>query len=287
MESNVFENLLGSLEKRAAQNSPRVDDDYIGDDGLLYCGKCHTQKQTKLARWVGSNEEHIVCVPCKCQQEAEESRREAEKRERELDAIEKLRKNSLMDEKFLSSRFESSGDIPNNQRQLAIAKRYADKFGELYERNQGLLFWGVPGTGKTHVACCVGNKLMEEFRPVFATSFVKLLEKPFTKSELSDLIARMNVAQLLILDDLGAERDTDYSLEVVYNVVDSRYRAGKPMIITTNLSLSEMQNEPNIKLKRIYDRIFEVCYPVEFKGVSLRMKSAASRFDDMKKMLED
>lgn len=96
----------------------------------------------------------------------------------------------------------------------------------------------------------------------------------------------MNSASLVILDDLGAERNTDYALEIVYNVIDSRYRSRKPMIITTNLTLSEMQNPPDIRYSRIYDRIFEVCYPVEFTGKSLRMKEAASRFDDMKSLLE-
>jgi DNA replication protein DnaC len=100
-------------------------------------------------------------------------------------------------------------------------------------------------------------------------------------------IAKMNSARLLILDDLGAERGTDYALEIVYNIIDTRYRSGKPMIVTTNLTMNEMQEENNIRLRRIYDRIFEVCFPVEFRGKSLRMKKAAKRYDDMAKLMED
>ena len=122
-----------------------------------------------------------------------------------------------------------------------------------------------------------------------ATSFVKILQQAKTfvgEDDESAFVRRMNAASLVILDDLGAERSTDYALETVYNIIDSRYRSGKPMIVTTNLSLGEMQQSADIRYSRIYDRIFEVCYPVEFPGTSFRMKEAAHRFDDMKSILE-
>ena len=96
----------------------------------------------------------------------------------------------------------------------------------------------------------------------------------------------MNAADLLILDDLGAERNTEYAVETVYNVIDSRYRVGKPVIVTTNLTLEEMQNSTDIKCHRIYDRIFEVCYPLRFEGKSMRGKEATGRFNEMKVLLE-
>lgn len=291
MERNAIDNVIKSIEETAKQNNPISKGDYVGEDGLLYCGICRSPKQARIENWFTNKSEkgHIVYVPCECRKREELQLQKEERRRKELEAIDKLKKSSLMDEKFLASRFETSGGIENNQKQLSIAQRYVDKFDELYKRNQGLIFWGDPGTGKTHVACCIGNRLMERLVPVFATSLVKLLEqaKSFRQNDVETLIARMNVAKLLILDDLGAERGTDYALEVVYNIIDSRYRAGKPMIVTTNLTLSEMQSEQHMKLKRIYDRIFEVCYPVHFTGVSLRMKAAADRYDEMKKMLEE
>ena len=67
--------------------------------------------------------------------------------------------------------------------------------------------------------------------------------------------------------------------------MDGRYRAGKPMILTTNLSLAQMQAATDVRYSRIYDRIFEICYPVEFKGKSWRRKEAANRFDEMTSFL--
>ena len=176
-------------------------------------------------------------------------------------------------------------------REYSLVNRLAaKKFDEMLAKNQGLLLYGDVGTGKTHFACCIGNYVMEHLSTVFATSLIKILQKAKSFRDADDeeaYISRLNYADLLILDDLGAERSTDYALEIVYNVIDSRYRSGKPMIVTTNLTLDEMRETPDLRYRRIYDRIFEVCYPIEFVGKSWRMKEAASRFDEMKSLLED
>lgn len=279
--------LVDGIVANAKLKNPMENGDYIGDDGLVYCGKCRTPRQTRM-RWI-DGQMNTLPILCKCRKEAED-RDAAEKKHREdMERIERLKKNSLMDSKFHACKFDTLDVTVDNKRQIRIAKRYASKFDELYAKNQGLLFYGDVGTGKTHIACCIGNYLMEHLRSVYATSLVKILQqaKSFNGGDDEEaFLRRMNSASLVILDDLGAERNTDYALEIVYNVIDSRYRSGKPMIVTTNLTLSEMQNPPDIRYSRIYDRIFEVCYPVEFTGKSLRMKEAASRFDDMKSLLE-
>ena len=80
---------------------------------------------------------------------------------------------------------------------------------------------------------------------------------------------------------------TDYALEKVYNIIDSRVRANKPMIITSNLELNDMMECEDIRKKRIYDRILECCYPMYVGGKSFRMMKAAQRFDEMKDFLEE
>ena len=76
--------------------------------------------------------------------------------------------------------------------------------------------------------------------------------------------------QLLIIDDLGVERGTEYGLEQLYNVIDSRYRTGKPFIVTTNLTLNEIKNTTDLSYKRIYDRVLEMCTPIRIDGASIR-----------------
>ena len=92
-----------------------------------------------------------------------------------------------------------------------------------------------------------------------------------------------DISALLILDDLGAERNTSYGKECVFDVVNRRLLSGKPMIITTNITLSAMQKATDLDDRRIYDRILEVCVPILFNGENFRKGNAA---ENLKKAAE-
>lgn len=79
---------------------------------------------------------------------------------------------------------------------------------------------------------------------------------------------------LLIRDDFGMERQTDYAREQVFNIIDGRYLSRKPLIVTTNLSLSELKHPKDMVEQRIFDRVLELCVPVCFDGESLRQEKA-------------
>lgn len=72
--------------------------------------------------------------------------------------------------------------------------------------------------------------------------------------------------ELLILDDLGAERNTSFGKERIFDVINRRRLTGKPMIITTNIPIVTMQKAASLDERRIYDRILEVCVPIRFDG---------------------
>ena len=190
-----------------------------------------------------------------------------------------------MASKFRDANFSGYKVREENQEAYKLALNYVKKFREMKEKNQGLLLYGPVGTGKSFTAACIANALMEQNITVIMTSFVKILQDIGTGDEAS-YIQILNSASLLIIDDLGAERNTDYALENVYNVIDSRIRTDKPMILTTNLELSEMLQTTDIRYRRVYDRIFETCYPVEMPGKSFRQIEAAQRFNDMKELLQ-
>ena len=80
---------------------------------------------------------------------------------------------------------------------------------------------------------------------------------------------------LLIIDDLGVERSTEYSMEQMFSIVDSRYRSGRPLIVTTNLKLDELKHPPDLAHAHIYDRILERCAPILFDGKNFREDNAA------------
>lgn len=277
---------LGPIIKAARDSQTHDPSDFFGTDGLLYCGKCRTPKEKMIL--IGDDELKVP-VMCKCREEKVREEEEEKKRRDAMDRSMRLRENSLMDGKFWESNFNTFRTTKHNARNLKLCKRYATGFDEMLKKNQGLLFTGDVGTGKTYAAACIVNYLLDRCIPVVMTSFVKILglAQNFRGDEEERYIRRMNMAKLLVIDDLGAERSTDFALEKVYNIIDSRYRARLPMILTTNLTLKDMKEATDIRYSRIYDRIFETCYPMEFVGPSWRKVEASRRFDEMKKFLEE
>lgn len=264
--------------------------DYVDpEDGLIHCGVCKGKKQRKIPASIlsGGKEMKVRCI-CKCEEEKKKRREEEEERKEAMKRIERLRNSSLIDDRFREARLAVFRQTKDNQKAFKVARRYVDRFTEMYENRQGIIFWGEVGTGKSYTAACIANELLERKIPVVMTSFVKILQNiQGNQEEEKVIMARLNDAKLLIVDDLGTERNTDYALEKVYNIIDSRYRVGKPLILTTNMTIREMQENTDIRYKRIYDRIFEMCYPVRVAGRSWREQAAASRFDEMKKILEE
>lgn len=283
---------LKTIANRGIANQKVNPGDTYDADGCLTCGVCKRprQKFIMVAAPTDAEPERKMRMKVTTQCDCEVAKENAEKRLKEdRDAMEKvmrLRKASLMDAKFKGATFDNFSVTKSNERNLKLCKRYATAFDAMLEKNQGLILWGNVGTGKSFAAACIANYLLDRGVPVIMTSLVKLLELIQGGEEKeTDILARLNSAKLVIFDDLGAERNTDYALEKIYNIVDSRYRRQKPMIFTTNLTVAEMQEETDIRYSRIYDRVFEVCYPMQFIGQSWRMKTASRRFDEMEQLL--
>ena len=95
-------------------------------------------------------------------------------------------------------------------------------------------------------------------------------------------IHNLNLYSLLIIYDLGIERNSDFALEQVFHVIDSRYRSKKPLIITTNLTLSELNNAADIAHKRIYGRILERCVPIRINNLNIRQDNATANLKKRK-----
>ena len=81
------------------------------------------------------------------------------------------------------------------------------------------------------------------------------------------------------------ERGTDYALEQIYNIVDSRYRSWKPLIVTTNLTLDEIRHPQDTAHARIYDRLLEMCVPVSCIGMSFRQETAQEKMKRLKSLI--
>ncbi len=228
-----------------------------------------------------------VNVMCECKRKERDLELEMIKKRQDANRLHELRRLSLMDERTKDIRFSSYIVDDTNRKVFEIARKYVDRFDEMYKKNQGILFFGDVGTGKSYTAAAIANELLDRLVPVVMTSFVRILQELNCHGdEDSDMFNALNRAKLLVIDDLGAERGTDYALERVYDIIDGRYRSNRPVILTTNLQYRQMQECTDIRYNRIYDRIFEMCFPVRVEGKSWRKRGAMARFDEMKRILE-
>lgn len=231
----------------------------------------------------GKTVKRIVPKRCACSLKKEEELKQQMELYNRKREVERLRSLSLIDAKAQNVTFESCEQTDGNARALKIATRYVARFDELKTTGQGVMFYGDVGTGKSYIAAAIANELMAELHTVVMTSFPNILERALDfDSNSLDFASR---AELLVIDDLGAERSTDFALEQMYKVIDDRYRSKRPVILTTNLSLDHMKKCTDIRYSRIFDRLFEMCYPVELTGLSWRKRSAVRQFDEMKKLL--
>lgn len=273
-------NVIDGIEQRAAASIKAEQGDYYGEDGLLYCGKCHTQKQCRV-EFLG-----VVRTPmclCKCEVERRE-REEAERKRIEFNQhVKELRRVGFPESDMQRWTFEN--DDGANAKISTVARKYVENFERMRKDGKGLLLFGTVGTGKTFSAACIANALIDKGIPVLMTNFSRIAN---TVQGLFDgrqeYFDSFNRFPLLILDDLKAERNTEYMQEIVYNVIDSRYRAGLPLIVTTNLTADELKNPADVTNQRTFSRLFEMSIPIEVKGDDRRrdrLKEAHAEYKDI------
>lgn len=279
METNILENMA----REASRAGHYEKGDYLNEDGLLMCGKCHTPKQCRFtASWDGKEKKPYT--PCDCARERKDAEEQARQTRNLRVEVNRLRKLGFPDGEMANWTFDA--DDGTNKTASDIAHRYVDNFNEMKRHGKGLLFYGPVGTGKTFLAACIANELINQGHPCLVTNFARItntLQGMFDGKQryLDDL----NRLDLLVIDDLSAERDTSYMNEMIFNIIDSRYRSGKPLVLTTNLSKEELMNQPNTDKQRIYSRLVEICFPVEVKNVDRRKRKAQEDSEGLRKLL--
>jgi len=256
--------------------------DYTGEDGLLYCGKCRTPKQFRME--APPMEGRLLPHPCRCEQERIDREAAEQEARRHRQAVADLKGKGFTDPAMKDWTFANdNGKCP----QMKHAYFYVDNWPTIRAENIGYLLWGGVGTGKSYFAGCIANALMEQEVAVRMTNFALILNDLTASFEgRNEYISRLCRAPLLILDDFGMERGTEYGLEQVYNVIDSCYRSRRPLIVTTNLSLQDLQHPQDTAHARIYDRLLEMCAPIRFSGENFRKATAQDKLAQLKNLMD-
>lgn len=255
------------------------------DEPIKACGKCGDPIQKDI---VILNALRRVPIVCSCKKaELEQKALDDERKEKQI-RLNTVFKNSLMDEKFKQCTFGNWDHKKGSKKLFNVASKYALNFKTAKENNLGLMLHGEPGAGKTHAASCIANELLAKGIPVICVSINKLLERiketynSYGKEGEETILRSLSNAELLILDDLGTEQKTEWGLSRIYNIIDSRYRNELPIIVTTNIDITDLEEMYH---KRSYDRLMEMCTPVKVDGESIRVKNGRDKLDILKKLI--
>ena len=228
-------------------------------------------------------------IPCTCPDaitahEAEQARRkEKEKAEREAQQNRQLREKvkrvigeSGMGERFLRRTFDTFAETNENKRTLEACRKYADHFDSLIPKpgqpepgRNGLFISGPPGTGKTHLAAAISNRLLSQGKPVICMTMIDEWE----------VLRIYKTVPLLVIDDMGKEPPTEWAVSTVYNIINARYEAYLPTIITTNYTADDLINRmtpratgDSVTARAAVDRLMEMCVGLSLAGKSWRTR---------------
>lgn len=273
----MMENMVAALDARV----PTDDDTHLGDDGLLYCNRCHTARQSRFELF--GKMRTVNCI-CQCMAE-ERDQRERERQQNEyMTRVMSNRAVGFPDKELLNCTFDADdGASPTLTNAM---KAYVENFQQLRKSGKGLLLYGDVGTGKTFLAACVVNALIDRGYPCLMTNFSRLANHISGMWEgKQEYIDSLSMFALVAIDDLGVERDTEYMNENVTTIIDSLYRAKVPMIITSNYTPKQLTETKEIRKKRVFDRMLERCHPIKVNGESRRKDMGRSDFAEMNKLL--
>ena len=261
------------------------EDEYLDEESsLIYCGKCRTPRQKRFE--MNGNKFEPRCM-CTCQTAAYEQREQERKHREFMDMVARNRSVGLPDPELRKHTFEN--DLGYNQEQMKKAKQFVQNWDVFRSKSMGLLLWGYVGTGKSYIAGCIANALLDKGVPVMMTNFARLLNKltDMYSGDRNAYIDSFNRYPLLIIDDLGIERNSEFAREQVFHIIDSRYRSQLPMIVTTNLTVNELKDPEDLTRARIYDRVLERCVPIRVNDQNIRKLMAAQNLSLAQKLLRE
>ena len=260
--NEIMERELNKAINEDAINTDDSSEDIDYDATCPICGeKLFLPPQTLLGKV------YRFRSMCKWERDKEAKRKQDEALYEQMKRVKELKADCFEFKSSQNCTFENDNGL---NPKMKVAKSYVENWNSLEKNQGGLLLIGKVGTGKTYMAAAIANALLEKEFTVKMTDFISIGNDIFNASDKNAVVKKLVSYDLLIIDDLGVERKTDFSLEYIFKVIDERVNSGKPMIITTNLNIDRINTDDNQMLQRIYDRICSVCLSVDVDGANIR-----------------
>lgn len=258
---SVTDTVLERIISAGERNRICSRSDYSDSEGFLCCGVCGQRKEAMIS--FGNGRERKVPVICACYEE--KLRREKENEWNKKVCIRK--EKCFSHAEMLHNTFENDNGV---QPKMKIGREYVRHWKEAAKENAGLLLLGGVGTGKSYCACAIANALCEKDISVRFVNLAEVLNELQSCPDRNEVVRNLTTCALLIIDDFGIQRNTEYANEQVFNLLDSRDRSGKPLIVTTNMTYRELTEPADTRQERIFSRLRKMCTPVLFEGEDLR-----------------
>lgn len=263
-----------------------IENTYVGEDGLLYCTKCHTRRCTKdIVQPFGKR----MPVTCDCMKEAERNEKEREVQEAKLAQLDRLRGASLLGDRYKDTIFDKTDlSRPEDfQKAYQRCKKYCQIPDQALEHGYGLYIYGDSGTGKTHLTACMCNELIAQMKQCLFTNFFeisKLIQSTWNgNADSAVVVKRICEVDFLFLDDLGTEiltkgGEDNWLQGQVFDIINKRYNNKKPTIFSSNYSMNQLITERGM-MKKTVDRIGEMSTAmIRLSGDSYRRKTKGGLF---------
>lgn len=254
-------------------------------DGHIYCKTCNERVDGDPIPFLDKLK--IFRISCKC----DRNRAEQEKLREKLIEQDRLRDICFISKNQKAYTFENA-DKDTDDNTIRKAKNYVKHFEEMRKDNIGLLLYGSVGSGKTYIACAIANAIISQYGySVKMRNFAQILndlQKGGFNLDRNEYINSLTNSTLFIIDDFGIERNTEYALEQIYNVINARYLKARPTIITTNLNFKDIETEQDdIMLNRIYSRIIEMCLPLRITGQDRRKTQSKEKKKKAQNLIDE
>jgi len=240
---------------------------------LMTC-EVHGDYESSGTRYMGLREIWTRCQDCEDARLAAERQAEANRKAQEARSrMEFLLSEALIPARFLSRNFDNfRAETKEQKAALAVSRAYAENFESIRKRGDGLVFSGLPGTGKSHLATSILQAILPEHCGLYMTCMGLIREvrntwrKDSERGE-AEVLRIVASVPLLVLDEIGVQYGTDGEQTILFEVLDRRYRDMKPTILLTNQAKQGLKDFIG---ERSFDRLTETSKWVSFDWSSYR-----------------